>query len=95
MASLRGAIRGRQKLQITSLQPDGTAVQHILRPLRLDHMGRIWLLTGWSDSANRFVELRTDLITQATALPELFVDDPGKTLADLTRAQPSSNEVTP
>jgi len=83
MATLRGAIRGRQKLRLAYRSPDGTATARTIRPLRLENWGRVWTLTAWCELRGDFREFRLDLIEEATALPELFVDDPGKTLADL------------
>ena len=83
MTTLRSAIRGRQKLRLTRVDEGGT---QIVRPLRLDRWGRIWTLAAWSDSAGGFREVRVDLIDAAQALPELFVDEPGKTLADFDAA---------
>ena len=82
MPTLRAAIRARQKLRLTVTDPDGTVRSQTLRPLKLDHWGRIWTLTGWSEDKASFTALRVDLIDSAEALPELFVDEPGKTLAD-------------
>ena len=82
MAALRSAIRGRQKLHLRWRGPDGTPHTSTLRPLHLDHWARIWTLTGWCDTTGQFRELRVDLIEDATPLPELFVDEPGKTYAD-------------
>lgn len=77
--TLRSAIRGRQKLRLIL---SGDTRPRKVRPLRLQHMGRIWLLTVWCETRGKFDELRTDLIETAAPLPELFVDEPGKTLAD-------------
>ncbi|MDK3016222.1 helix-turn-helix transcriptional regulator [Pseudodonghicola flavimaris] len=83
MAALRSAIRGRQKLRLRHRRADGSIAEETLRPLELDHWGRIWTLTGWSETAGDFRECRVDLIEEALPLPELFVDEPGKRLADL------------
>ncbi|WP_415144626.1 helix-turn-helix transcriptional regulator [Limimaricola cinnabarinus] len=80
MASLRAAIRARQKLQVTLRGPESAQV---LRPLRLDYWGRVWTLAGWSETAKGFAELRVDRITALRVLPQLFVDEAGRTLADL------------
>lgn len=76
---LRSAIRSRQKIRVKMMgQPDADT----LRPLKIENWSRLWVLTGWNETACRFVQLRTDLMETAVALPELFVDEPGKTLAD-------------
>ncbi|GAD57570.1 hypothetical protein MBELCI_3622 [Limimaricola cinnabarinus LL-001] len=40
-------------------------------------------LAGWSETAKGFAELRVDRITALRVLPQLFVDEAGRTLADL------------
>ncbi|MGJ8545137.1 MAG: helix-turn-helix transcriptional regulator [Sulfitobacter sp.] len=82
LPTLRAAIRGKQKLRLTDTAPDGTVNTHRVRPLRLSHWARIWSLTVWSETAHGFRDIRVDLIETAAALPELFRDEPGKTLAD-------------
>ncbi|SIT76390.1 HTH domain-containing protein [Pontibaca methylaminivorans] len=77
MPLIRNAIRGRQKLRLGLA--GGTLT---VRPLRLDHVGRIWMLTVWSEEDGAFRDLRLDLIEAVTALPGLFVDEPGKRLRD-------------
>ena len=74
---LRAAIQARQKLRIGVV---GEAAE-VLRPLKVENWGRFWLLTGWSEGAG-FATYPLDQIESAEALPELFVDEPGKTLAD-------------
>lgn len=76
---LRSAIRSRQKIRVRRV--DGNEAD-TLRPLKLENWSGVWVLTGWSETEARFVQLRTDLMESANALPELFVDEPGKTLAE-------------
>jgi predicted DNA-binding transcriptional regulator YafY len=75
---LRAAVQARQKLRI-GVADSGSQV---VRPLKVENWGRFWVLTVWCESAERFATFRLDLIESAEALPELFVDEPGKTLAD-------------
>ncbi len=82
MATLRAAIKARQKLSLQYRRIDGTLTQRIIRPLHMEYWGRVWTLTAWCDTRAAFRVFRVDLIEDATALPELFVDEPGKTLAD-------------
>jgi predicted DNA-binding transcriptional regulator YafY len=77
MPAIRAAIRSRQKLRITTGE-----TQHDIRPLHLDYWGRIWTCVCWSETLNDFLPLRIDRITALAPLPGLFVDEPGKTLAD-------------
>ncbi|WP_323769145.1 helix-turn-helix transcriptional regulator [Antarctobacter sp.] len=77
MPAIRAAIRARQRLRI---ETGGT--MHVLRPLHLDYFGRVWTCVGWDETEARFLSLRVDRIDSLMPLPGLFVDEPGKTLAD-------------
>ena len=89
IATLRAAVRGHQKLQIQYLEGETSdAESRRIRPLSLDYWGRVWILVAWCETRNAFQSFRVDLITTAAALPELFVDEPGKTLADYQRGSP-------
>ncbi len=80
LATLRQAIRSRQKLRLT-LQ-DGTTI--ITRPLKMDYWGRVWTCLVWSETEANFASLRVDQITTVTILPGLFVEEKGKRLQDYT-----------
>ncbi|WP_406645096.1 YafY family protein [Aliisedimentitalea scapharcae] len=82
MATLRAAIKSRQKLRLNYRRIDGTLTSRTIRPLHMEYWGRVWTLTAWCESRNDFRVFRVDLIEQADALPELFVDEPGKRLID-------------
>ncbi|GAA4224862.1 putative DNA-binding transcriptional regulator YafY [Sagittula marina] len=77
MPSIRSAIRSRQKLRVSL---DG--VEHDLRPLTLDYFGRVWTCVAWSEMTADFLSFRIDRIDALRPLPSLFVDEPGRTLAD-------------
>lgn len=82
MSTLRSAIKTRQKLHLTYRRIDKTLTERTVRPLHMEYWGRVWTLTAWCESRADFRVFRIDLIEQATALPELFVDEPGKRLSD-------------
>ena len=84
MPTLRAAIHARQKLEVTL---DGDP--RIIRPLQLDYWGRVWTVTVWCETAADFATLRVDQITALKILPQLFVEEQGKTLIDF-RARASS-----
>ncbi|MBK0326844.1 YafY family transcriptional regulator [Rhodobacteraceae bacterium F11138] len=84
LVSLRGAITGKQKLRLRYASPQGQVSTRTVRPLRLESWGRVWILIAWCELRSDFREFRTDLIQEATPLPELFVDEPGKRLSDRT-----------
>ena len=56
----------------------------MIRPLHLEYWSRIWTLTAWCELRSAHRVFRLDLVNSAEALPELFNDEPGKTLADYT-----------
>ncbi|MGC3936645.1 helix-turn-helix transcriptional regulator [Roseobacter sp. EG26] len=82
MPVLRAAIRAKQKLRIVYTSKDNQITTRTIRPLHMEYWGRIWTLTSWCEMRGAFRVFRVDLIQTAEALPELFVDEPGKTIAD-------------
>ena len=84
MPTLRAAIRARQKLRLKYIAKDGSVTSRVIRPLHMEYWGRAWTLTAWCELRDDHRVFRVDLIELAEALPELFVDEPGKTLADYT-----------
>lgn len=84
MPAIRAAIRARQKLRVTL---EGGA--RVIRPLHIDYWGRVWTCVAWDESAGDFARLRIDRITALSPLPGLFVDEPGKRLADYHARQGS------
>ncbi|OIQ44074.1 MAG: transcriptional regulator [Roseobacter sp. MedPE-SW] len=82
MPTLRAAIKSRQKLAMQYRRIDGTRTERTIRPLHMEYWGRVWTLTAWCETRGDFRVFRVDLIEEVGALPELFLDEPGKTLAD-------------
>jgi predicted DNA-binding transcriptional regulator YafY len=73
---LRASIKARQKVELAL--PD----QIKARPLELRYTAGHWGLTIWNETQNTFQHIALGQIEKITLLPELFVDDPGKTLKD-------------
>ncbi len=82
MPLLRSAIKARQKVRLTYTSRENAVTSRVIRPLHMEYWGRVWTLTSWCELREGFRVFRLDLIESAEALPELFVDEPGKTLAD-------------
>ncbi|WP_299612176.1 YafY family protein [uncultured Tateyamaria sp.] len=82
MPTLRAAIRARQKLRLTYHSKGDRITTRTIRPLHMEYWGRVWTLTSWCEMRNDFRVFRVDLIQSAEALPEMFVDEPGKQLTD-------------
>ncbi|SMX36173.1 helix-turn-helix transcriptional regulator [Maliponia aquimaris] len=80
MPVIRAAIRARQRLRIGI-----SGRSHDIRPLHIDYFGRVWTCVAWDETDAAFLSLRIDRIETLSPLPGLFVDEPGKTLADWRR----------
>ncbi|MDC0737415.1 WYL domain-containing protein [Cognatishimia sp. SS12] len=83
LASLRTALRARQRLRI---RVAGDA-QYDVRPLKLSYWGRLWTVICYCDTREDFVDLRVDQIADISILPGLFVEEPGKDLATYQRSK--------
>jgi len=83
MPALRAAIRSRQKLRIDLANAEGLRELRVIRPLKVEYWGRVWTATAWCETSDDFAEFRMDRIFAVTVLPELFVEEQGKTLMDL------------
>lgn len=91
-ATIRSAIRARQKLRL-ALEGDA-AGGRIVRPLHLEYWGRLWMVTVWSETEADFATIRLDRVARLDVLPQLFVEEEGKTLADLRSRQSAETRNT-
>ena len=82
LPALRAAIKARQKLSLQVHNSAGTLIDRAVRPLQLDSWGRVWTVTVWCEWRNDFRVLRVDRIEALRVLSQLFIDEPGKSLAD-------------
>lgn len=82
MPAIRGAVRARQKLDLSYRNLDGELAQRVVRPLQLEYWGRVWTMTCWCETCEDFQVLRVDRIEALSVLPALFIDEQGKTLID-------------
>ncbi|KNG92425.1 helix-turn-helix transcriptional regulator [Pseudaestuariivita atlantica] len=87
MPAIRGAIRVRQKLEITYRELDETRSTRVIRPLQLEYWGRVWTATCWCEACEEFRVFRVDRIEALTVLPALFLEEDGKTLSDYVAAR--------
>jgi predicted DNA-binding transcriptional regulator YafY len=79
---IRKAIRARQKLRLNYTTLSGEVSERTVRPLQVDYWGRVWTLAAWCEWRSDFRTFRVDLVTALEALPQLFAEEPGKSLAD-------------
>ena len=87
MPNIRSAIRSRQKLRLVYVDVDGNETTRTVRPLQLDYWGRVWTVLVWCELTTAFQTFRVDKITSLTILPQLFVEEAGKTLQDFLDSQ--------
>lgn len=87
MPALRAAIRARQKLELSYRNATSELTRRVVRPLQLEYWGRVWTVTVWCELRNDFRVFRVDKIESIKVLPQLFIDEPGKSLADYVAAQ--------
>jgi predicted DNA-binding transcriptional regulator YafY len=87
---IRAAIRGRERLAITYVDPEGRQTHRDIRPLQLEFWGRVWNLAAWCEARGDFRSFRIDRIVALTPTGEIYPEEPGRTLADY-RASAAQN----
>lgn len=79
---LRRAIKARQRLTLTYIDAQGRETHRDIRPLALDLTGRVWSLAAWCEQSHSFRSFRVDRIMALGETGEVFVQEPGRSLAD-------------
>jgi len=92
LPSLRRAIKARERVSISYIDPDGRESHRDVRPLALETLGKVWSLAAFCEGRLDFRSFRVDRILAVTPTGERFPDQPGRRLADY-RAQ-ASREVS-
>lgn len=79
---LRRAIKARQRLTLTYIDPEGRETHRDVRPLALDLTARVWTLGAWCEHRSSFRSFRVDRIMAIAETGETFPQEKGKSLAD-------------
>ena len=79
---IRAAIRARERLTITYVDPAGHQSHRDIRPLQMEFWGRVWTLAAWCEARGDFRSFRIDRIVALTPTGEVFPEEPGRTLED-------------
>jgi len=87
LARLREATENRNKLSLHYEDLSEQTSERIVRPLACFFWGPVWTLAAWCELREDFRSFRVDRIRRLTVLEQRFRDEPGKTLADMTRRQ--------
>lgn len=77
---MRAAIRARERLAITYIEPNGRESHLDIQPLQLGLSGKIRLLTAYCETRQDFRSFRADRIIAVARTGELFPDDPARNL---------------
>ena len=83
LADVRQAIHRRKRLLLTYQDAELATSERVVRPLGLFFWGPRWTLGAWCELRQAFRSFRIDRISDFSLLDGQFVDEPGKTLADL------------
>lgn len=87
LARLREATENRNKLSLHYQDLSEQTSERMVRPLACLFWGQVWTLAAWCELREDFRSFRVDRIRSLRVLDERFRDEPGKTLADMTRRQ--------
>ncbi len=73
---LRGAIRTRERLTLTYIEPNGRESHLDVQPLQLGLSGKVRILTAYCETRQDFRSFRVDRIIAVTRTGEVFPNDP-------------------
>lgn len=79
---LRAGIKQKRKASLAYESLQGEVTERVVRPLRLDFLGRVWIFTAWCELREAFRVFRVDKIMDIAETGELFEDEAGKTYDD-------------
>jgi len=79
---LRRAIKTRERVSISYVDPEGRESHRDIRPLTLETLGRVWSLVAYCEGRGDFRSFRVDRILAVTPTGETFFSEPGRRLAD-------------
>lgn len=85
LGHLRRAIEAKCVVSIQYQDVNGAPTGRSLRPLACLYWDTVWTLSAWCELREDFRQFRIDRIQQLDIGPRTFVDEAGKTLADLFR----------
>jgi predicted DNA-binding transcriptional regulator YafY len=85
LGQLRRAIETRRVVRLDYADVQGRPSSRWLRPLACFYWDAVWTLSAWCELRDDFRQFRIDRIQQLDITERTFVDEPGRTLADLFR----------
>jgi predicted DNA-binding transcriptional regulator YafY len=85
LQTLREAVQERHKVFLNYRDLTENPSERTVRPLGCFYWGKVWTLAAWCEQREDFRTFRVDRVTYVRRLDEKFRDEPGRTLADLSR----------
>jgi predicted DNA-binding transcriptional regulator YafY len=82
LSAIRRALREHLVLTVAHRDAAGRLREIRLRPLQIGNWGRLWTLTGWSETAQDFRVLRVDRIERLASDGTGFLPETGRTIED-------------
>jgi len=81
-ASLRRAIRSKNKLNFIYEDEHQSQTERTVRPLCLMFISPVWLLLAWCEKRNDFRNFRIDRVKKLEISDKIFIDEKGKRIQD-------------
>ncbi len=88
LQQLREAAQAKHLAHITYRDATDQPSERTVRPLGVFYWGAVWTLAAWCELKDDFRSFRVDRIATLDVLEHRFIDEDGKTLADLLRSLP-------
>lgn len=88
---VRSAIDERHKFHFHYRDEKNQRSERCIRPLAVYFWGKAWTCIGWCELREDFRNFRLDRMLDWTVGPEIFRDEPGKTLADFEKTLCKNN----
>jgi predicted DNA-binding transcriptional regulator YafY len=83
--TLTTAINDKAVLRLTYADDSQKTTERAVQPLALNFWGKVWTLAAWCRLRQDFRNFRLDRVHTCIRSGDLFIDEPGKTLADFLR----------
>lgn len=88
LQQLREAAQAKHLTHITYRDAVDQPSERTVRPLGVFYWGAVWTLAAWCELKDDFRSFRIDRVATLNVLEHRFIDEDGKTLADLLRSLP-------
>ncbi len=87
LQTLRQATEAKRKLRFGYRDQNGLVSERTVHPLGCFYWDAVWVLAAWCELRQDFRNFRVDRMQALKLCDERFRDEPGRTLADLLRAE--------